>query len=120
MCHSATGLIIQLQCPLKGIEILRSAIKRIQTSNSQLTSAHADLIQLCLLAKCFKPALEFLDVDIMSISQEVRPLLSQFYNAKCKYNLKNCSVFFIFYRIAKLIHGTFSYIFTMEDLFMLP
>lgn len=56
--------------PLRGIEILRRAIRKIQLFDSQLTSIHADLCQLCLLAKCFKPALEFLDIDVTGISQE--------------------------------------------------
>jgi len=33
-------------------------------------------VQLCLLAKCMKPALQFLDVDITDISKEVCHLLS--------------------------------------------
>lgn len=56
---------------MRGIELLKRAIAKIQSNESQLTSIHADLCQLCLLAKCFKPALPYLDTDITSISQEV-------------------------------------------------
>lgn len=61
---------MELKTPLRGIDLLCRAIRKIRLFESQLTSIHADLCQLSLLAKCFKPALEFLDVDITSISQE--------------------------------------------------
>lgn len=55
---------------MRGIDLLRRAIRKIQLYDSQLTSIHADLYQLCLLSKCFKPALEYLDTDVTGISQE--------------------------------------------------
>ncbi|XP_033208915.1 COP9 signalosome complex subunit 3 [Belonocnema kinseyi] len=68
LCHILKSLLIDFQIPLCGIEILCRAIRKIQTSESQLTPIHADLCQLCLISKCFKPALEFLDIDITNIS----------------------------------------------------
>lgn len=65
--------------PLRGIELLRRAIRKIQLFDSQLTSIHADLCQLCLLSKCFKPALEFLDIDVTGISQEGGQFDSKFF-----------------------------------------
>lgn len=62
--------MVELKTPIQGIGLLRQAIKKIQSTDSQLTSIHAALFQLCLLAKCFKPSLEFLDVEVTSISQE--------------------------------------------------
>lgn len=59
-----------MQQPIRGIELLRRAIRKIQLYDSQLTSIHADLSKLCLLAKCFKPVLEFLDTDVTGISTE--------------------------------------------------
>ncbi|KAL4648673.1 COP9 signalosome complex subunit 3 [Arapaima gigas] len=56
--------------PLRGVSILRQAIDKMQLNANQLTSVHADLCQLCLLAKCFKPALPFLEVDMMDICKE--------------------------------------------------
>ncbi|XP_076682821.1 COP9 signalosome subunit 3 isoform X1 [Andrena cerasifolii] len=70
LCHLFTQTLVELQIPLRGIELLRRAIRKIQLFDSQLTSIHADLCQLCLLSKCFKPALEFLDIDVTGISQE--------------------------------------------------
>ncbi|XP_047233339.1 COP9 signalosome complex subunit 3 isoform X2 [Girardinichthys multiradiatus] len=56
--------------PLRGVVILKQAIDKMQMNTNQLTSVHADLCQLCLLAKCFKPALPFLEVDMMDICKE--------------------------------------------------
>lgn len=70
LCHLLTHSLVELKLPLRGIDLMRRAIRKIQLFDSQLTSIHADLCQLCLLAKCFKPALEFLNTDITSISQE--------------------------------------------------
>ncbi|XP_046404597.1 COP9 signalosome complex subunit 3 [Ischnura elegans] len=70
LCHAFTQRLVELKLPLRGIGLLKRAIRKIQLFDSQLTSVHADLCQLCLLARCFKPALEFLDTDITSISQE--------------------------------------------------
>lgn len=60
-----------MKVPIRGIDLIKKAIQKIQANESQLTPIHADLCQLCLLAKCFKTALPFLDTDITSISQEV-------------------------------------------------
>jgi len=71
LCHLLTHSLAELKVPLRGIDLIRQAIRKIQLFDSQLTSIHADLCQLCLLAKCFKPALVLLNTDITSISQEV-------------------------------------------------
>ncbi|KZC13479.1 PREDICTED: COP9 signalosome complex subunit 3 [Dufourea novaeangliae] len=70
LCHLFTAKLVHLEIPLRGIDLLCRAIRKIQLFDSQLTSIHADLCQLCLLSKCFKPALEFLDIDITGIGQE--------------------------------------------------
>nr|CAD7589576.1 unnamed protein product [Timema genevievae] len=70
LCHLLTNSLVELKTPLRGIDLLRRAIHKIQLFDSQLTSVHADLCQLCLLAKCFKPALDILNIDVTSISQE--------------------------------------------------
>ncbi|CAH2063281.1 unnamed protein product, partial [Iphiclides podalirius] len=71
LCHQLTEHLIEMKQPIRGIEILKKAIKKIQLFDSQLTSIHADLCQLCLLSKCMKPALEFLDTDITGIGSEM-------------------------------------------------
>ncbi|KAF2884217.1 hypothetical protein ILUMI_21952 [Ignelater luminosus] len=70
LCHLVTSNLIELKQPMKGIYLLQRAISKLQLFDTQLTSIHADLCQLCLAAKCFKPALEVLDVDITGICQE--------------------------------------------------
>lgn len=70
LCHMVTALLVEQKQALRGITLMTKAIKKIQLFDSQLTSVHADLCQLCLLAKCFKPALEILEIDITAISQE--------------------------------------------------
>uniref|UniRef100_A0A8D8UJW0 COP9 signalosome complex subunit 3 n=1 Tax=Cacopsylla melanoneura TaxID=428564 RepID=A0A8D8UJW0_9HEMI len=70
LSHQYTKAVIDLKTPQRGIPIIRAAIKKIQTCESQLTSLHSDLCQLCLLAMNFKPALEFLDVEITTIANE--------------------------------------------------
>ncbi|XP_063494568.1 LOW QUALITY PROTEIN: COP9 signalosome complex subunit 3-like [Symphalangus syndactylus] len=70
LCHQLTNALVERKQPLRGIVILKQAIDKMQLNTNQLTSIHADLCQLCLLAKCFKPALPYLDVDMMDICKE--------------------------------------------------
>ncbi|PZC82023.1 COP9 signalosome complex subunit 3 isoform X2 [Helicoverpa zea] len=71
LCHLLTLYLVEIKQPIRGIEILKKAIRKIQLFDSQLTSIHADLCQLCLLSKCMKPALEFLDTDVTGIGPEL-------------------------------------------------
>lgn len=66
-----TQYLVDQKQAMRGISLLNKAIRKVQLFDSQLTSIHADLCQLCLLAKCFKPAIEILDIDITAINQEV-------------------------------------------------
>uniref|UniRef100_UPI00358E414F COP9 signalosome complex subunit 3 n=1 Tax=Myxine glutinosa TaxID=7769 RepID=UPI00358E414F len=70
LCHMLTNALVERKQPLRGITVLQQAIDKMQMNSTQLTSIHADLCQLCLLAKCFKPALPYLDVDITDICKE--------------------------------------------------
>ncbi|XP_037091406.1 COP9 signalosome complex subunit 3-like [Pollicipes pollicipes] len=70
LCHLYTQKLLERNKPLKGLHVLRKAIAKIQANPNQLTSIHADLCQLALSAKCFRPALDVLDVDIADISKE--------------------------------------------------
>ncbi len=71
LCHLLTQRLIDQRQAIRGIDLLSGAIAKIQLNVSQLTSIHADICQLSLLAKCLKPALHFLDIDITDISKEV-------------------------------------------------
>jgi len=62
--------LVERSKPQWGIPVLMKAIDKIQLFPSQLTSIHADLAQVCLLAKNLKPALKYLDVDTTDIAKE--------------------------------------------------
>lgn len=78
VCHGYTADLIDQNIPMKGVPILLKALTKFQLNNTQLTSVHADICQLCLLAKCFKPALALLDIDISGILMEVKVFLYVF------------------------------------------
>ncbi|XP_043288045.1 COP9 signalosome complex subunit 3 [Venturia canescens] len=109
LCHLLTQSLVELRTPLRGIELLRRAIRKIQLFDSQLTSIHADLCQLCLLSKCFKPALEFLDTDVTGISQEGGQfdskhfLLYYYYGGMIYTALKNYDRAFYFFEVCMTI-----------------
>ncbi|GFS57964.1 COP9 signalosome complex subunit 3 [Trichonephila inaurata madagascariensis] len=70
LCQLLTTCLVDRHQYIRGIPILCKAIRKIQQFPSQLTSIHACLCQLCLLSKCMKPALTFLNEDITDINKE--------------------------------------------------
>ena len=65
-------------------------MKKLQSSPSALTPVHCDLAKLCLVSKCFSPALPFLNTDITIISKENQQfdaihLLLYYYYGGCIY-----------------------------------
>lgn len=72
LCHIYSQTLVEIfpSKAIKGINVVKRAILKIQTHPAQLTSMHSDLALLCLTAKCIKPALSVLDVDITEISKE--------------------------------------------------
>ena len=84
LCHDYTDSLIGSRQLFRGIVHLQIAITKLQANPLQLTSVHSDLCQLCLMAKCVKAALQFLDVDFTDISKEnksfdVRYFLQYYY-----------------------------------------
>lgn len=106
LCHLFAQSLIDKKQPTSGLELLSTAIRKIQLYPSQLTSIHADLCQLCLLAKNFKPALEFLDTDITDISKEGSNyeakhfLMYYYYGGMIYTGLKNYERALYFYEVA--------------------
>lgn len=106
LCHLLTQALVEKQQPMRGINLLCFAISKIQLFPSQLTSIHADLCQLCLLAKCLKPALQFLDIDITDISRENEQydakhfLLYYYYGGMIYAALKNYERALYFFEVA--------------------
>lgn len=105
LCHKYTQALIDKKQALKGLVFLVKAIERIQVCPSQLTSIHADLCKLCLLSKCMKPALKFLDADVTEISKEGGQfdaksfLLYYYYGAMIYLALKNYKRALFFFEI---------------------
>lgn len=71
LCNQFTQCLVEKGMPAKGIAPLTKAILKARMHETQLTSIHANLLQLCLMAQNLKPALEFLNVDISEINAEV-------------------------------------------------
>nr|XP_039261206.1 COP9 signalosome complex subunit 3-like [Styela clava] len=70
MCHTLTNELCQRNMAIRGIKLISRIIEQVQEHPSQLTSVHADLCQLCLTAKCLKPAAKYLDIEVTDISKE--------------------------------------------------
>lgn len=70
VCHFLTKCLIEQKQAFRGIGLLTLAIEKIQKQSSELTSIHSDLIQLCLVVKCFKPALKYLDTTVTEVNNE--------------------------------------------------
>ncbi|XP_063235012.1 COP9 signalosome complex subunit 3 isoform X1 [Bacillus rossius redtenbacheri] len=106
LCHLLTARLVELQVPLRGVDLLRCALRKVQLQDAQLTPVHADLCQLCLLARCFKPALELLDTDVGSIGQEGSPfdakhfLLYYYYGGMIYAAVKNYDRALYFFEVA--------------------
>lgn len=79
ICHSLTSELCKRGAAIRGINIMVHAIEKIQETPSQLTSIHADLCQLCLAAKCLKPALKYLDIEITDVAKENKLFNSKHY-----------------------------------------
>lgn len=64
-----TSYLVKAKLPtIRGIQTLITAIEKFRLFETQLTSIHADLCQLSLVAQMFNPTLKFLDIDITSIA----------------------------------------------------
>ncbi|KAA0202632.1 hypothetical protein HAZT_HAZT011244 [Hyalella azteca] len=81
MLEEYCRLLVTGGCPMRGIEVINSAVKadqfmlqilRLQAHNSShhLTGAHPLLLYLCLASQCLKPAVALLDQQIMDVAKE--------------------------------------------------
>jgi len=68
--HKVTDELCSRGIALRGIKLVSMAIQKLQLHSSQLTSIHGDLCQLCLDARCLKPSLKFLNIEITDIAKE--------------------------------------------------
>ncbi|XP_078611690.1 COP9 signalosome complex subunit 3-like [Branchiostoma floridae x Branchiostoma japonicum] len=106
LCHQFSHALVERKMSIRGINPLCHAIQKVQLHPAQLTSVHGDLCQLCLLSKCMKPALPFLDTDITDISKEsgafdTKHFLSYYYYGGMIYTaLKNYDRALYFFEVA--------------------
>jgi COP9 signalosome complex subunit 3 len=68
--HQLTDMMCRRKQTIEGVGVLQTAILRYRTNEACLTPLHADLLQLCLMAKCLKPALPFLDQEYSDLLTE--------------------------------------------------
>jgi len=90
LCHVLTSELVKRDCAIRGISILVRAVRKLQSSPSSLTPVHCDLAKLCLVSKCFTPALPFLNTDIAIITKDSQQfeavhLLLYYYYGGCIY-----------------------------------
>ncbi|KAG8199573.1 hypothetical protein JTE90_009411 [Oedothorax gibbosus] len=106
LCQLFTNGLVERHQYIRGIPVLIKAIHKVQLFPSQLTTIHAFLCQLCLLARCMKPALPFLDTDITDINKERSSyetksfLLYYYYGGMIYTSLKNFERALYFYEVA--------------------
>ena len=111
LCHILTSELVTRgsEAAIRGISVMTRAIRKLQQVATALTPVHSDLAKLCLVSKCFSPALPFLDTDINIICKENGQfdaiyLLLYYYYGGCIYTaLKNFdrALFFFEVKITK-------------------
>nr|CAG4646201.1 EOG090X04TU [Macrothrix elegans] len=70
LCYQFAHYLMEKEMPIRGIGPLARAIHKARMNETQLTSLHASLLQLCLMAQNLKPSLEFINGDTTEINPE--------------------------------------------------
>lgn len=70
-----TELLVEVRQPMRGILPLRAALTAFSADPKQLTPIHTDLVQLCLLSKCYRAALPIVDEELYEVSTETTGLM---------------------------------------------
>jgi len=107
LCHILTSELVSRgsAAAIRGISVMTRAIRKLQGVASALTPVHSDLAKLCLVSKCFSPALPFLDTDVNIISKENGQfdavyLLLYYYYGGCIYTaIKNFDRALFFFEV---------------------
>jgi len=106
LAHLVTEELVKRGAAIRGIGLIGRAIRKIQLTETSLTTIHADLCKLCLISKCFPPALTFLNIDINQINKEnsqfdASKLLLYYYYGGCIYTaVKQYERAFYFFEVA--------------------
>lgn len=89
VCKRFKELVMQLEAPIRGVAPLLTAVKKFRGSSEHLTTLHADFLQLCLLAKCYKTGSRVLEDDIFETDQPKDLFLYCYYGGMICIGLKN-------------------------------
>jgi COP9 signalosome complex subunit 3 len=102
-----TELCIETGQALRAIKPIRSALKKLRPSTDTLTPLHADLLQVCLLSKCYGVAQPILEEEIFDVTPEITGvtpkdyLLYYYYGGMVLTGLKQYKQALTFFRMVR-------------------
>nr|CDS28433.1 limkain b1 [Hymenolepis microstoma] len=67
ICNLLTKKLISQSSAIRGLHILRTALRQMQKSSKHLTSLHVNICQLAISAKFFSPVIPILNEDILDV-----------------------------------------------------
>lgn len=70
VCREFTEVCRNSAQAMSGIKSLTAAVEKLRPTPEHLTSVHADLLQLCLAAKCFKAGLSVVSQRVLAVSKD--------------------------------------------------
>jgi len=71
ICKKFAQISIENGLALRAVKPLRSALQKLRMSSDSVTPAHADFVQVCLVAKCYGAAVPILEDEIFEVNPEV-------------------------------------------------
>ena len=85
VCRKYKDLAVSCKDYRSAILPLETAARKLQPSIEYLTAQHADLAQVCLLAKCYNAALPLLDNDIFEVDPKATGVTTKDFLLYCYY-----------------------------------
>ena len=67
LCRHFKDAVIAAGTPRLGLAPLLAALQRLRPGPSFLTPLHADILQLCLLSRCYAPAASLIDEELIDV-----------------------------------------------------
>mmetsp|Transcript_735 Transcript_735/g.2668 ORF Transcript_735/g.2668 Transcript_735/m.2668 type:complete len:423 (-) Transcript_735:1261-2529(-) len=67
VCRALKEAAVTLGCPKRAILPLRAAARALAPAPGHVTPVHADLLQVCLLSKCYSAALPTLEAGVVEV-----------------------------------------------------
>lgn len=90
LCGRYKQELVRRRHAKQGILPLQSAIRKLQPGPEYLTPIHADLFQLCLLAKCYNAGLPFVEEDIFDVDPVKTAMTPTRFQLYCYYGAMLC------------------------------